>query len=89
MTTNIKSWSIQQIHAMYAIYGKQLDEYKGIADRFEIKLPLKPKPGELVTYANGSQEFMGRFYFSVKRINDQIQILDHEIARRNNLVGVM
>lgn len=83
------SWSWQNIQAVYQILGRQLNEYKEIADRFEMDLPLKPRPGEIIQYADGSTDFIHHFYAGVSRINEHLRALDQEIARRNKLIGVM
>lgn len=90
------SWSWQNIQKMYELYGKQLETYRDIADRFELQLPitkeqpLKLKPGDVITTADaGRHAFVGAFARDVRRINQQISVLDTEIARRNNLIGVM
>jgi hypothetical protein len=87
--SNLQAWSWQSIHRVYTILGVQLDQYKDIAERFELDLPLKPKPGETIRYADGSTDFIRHFYVGVHRINEHLRVLDAEIARRNQLVGVM
>lgn len=81
---------------MYGIYGRQLEDYRDLADRFELGLPLhknqplRLKPGDLITVADaGHYAFVGAFTRDVTRINDHLRVLDTEIARRNKLIGVM
>lgn len=83
------NWSWQDIQRVYRILGTQLEGYADIAGRFEIQLPLKPKPGEIIRYANGEEKFVSSFYAGVCRINAHLAVLDDEIARRNKLIGVM
>lgn len=83
------TWSWQDIFRLYKIYGIQLQEYKDIADRFEIDLPIEPKPGVLIRYASGEERFVSGFYAGVVRINGHLKVLDDEIRRRNELIGVM
>jgi hypothetical protein len=87
--SNLASWSWQSIQSTYEILGTQLNNYKEVADRFELDLPLKPKPGETIRYADGSTDFIRHFYVGVHRINEHLRVLDAEIARRNELIGVM
>lgn len=89
LSNNLQAWSWQSIQRTYAILGSQLNDYKEVAERFELDLPLKPKPGETIQYADGSTDFIHHFYVGVRRINEHLRVLDAEIARRNLLVGVM
>jgi hypothetical protein len=83
------SWSWQSIQAVYQVLGHQLDDYKDIADRFEIHLPIDPTPGAMVPIPVGAEDFIHHWYNGVVRINGQLKVLDQEIARRNELIGVM
>lgn len=86
---SLAAWSIQEIQALYLIYGRQLEEYKDIADRFEINLPVEAEPGEVIPVPVGAESFVNSWYNTVHKINSQIRVLDAEISRRNTLVGVM
>lgn len=85
----LSSWSWQDIQRSYRILGAQLQEYKNTADRFEIELPLVPRPGEVIKYAGGEEIFVTKFYKGVCRINSYLEVLDIEISRRNQLIGVI
>lgn len=87
--TKLQSWSWQDITRCYRIFGIQLQEYKDIADRFEIPLPLEVKPGEIIRYSDGEERFVSGFYAGVSRINGHLKVLDDEIKRRDSLIGVM
>lgn len=90
MIEALQSWSWGDIQAVYKVLGHQLKDYKDTADRFEIDLPIRVKPGEMIQYGGPqSRHFIERWYLGVNRIVMQIDALDYEIARRNNLIGVM
>lgn len=91
MLETLKSWSWQDIQAVYEVLGHQLRDYKDTADRFELKLPMRLKPGAVLPLDGDPQraEFVGRWYLGVNRLNMQIDALDYEISRRNKLIGVM
>lgn len=90
MLDALQSWSWQDIQSVYAILGQQLREYKDTADRFEIKLPIRVKPDQIIPYGGPIQaNFIERWYLGVNRLVMQLDALDYEIARRNNLIGVM
>ena len=89
MQNKLGNWKWQDIQLTYQVLANQLMEYKEVADRFEMDLPLKPKVGEPIVYADGSLDFIHHFYAGVNRINNHLNVLDREIARRNKLIGVM
>lgn len=80
--SNIESWSWKDIMIIYRILGRQLSEYNGVHQRIGV-----PKPR--IDFADCENIFFIRFWQDVRRINEQIKCLDKEIARRNNLMGVM
>lgn len=82
-------WSWQEIFAVYKIYGDQLIEYKRIAETFDLELPVRIKPGELIGYSDEKVAFIDRWLGDVIKVNRYIDVLDQEIARRNKLIGVM
>lgn len=92
---SLASWSWQDLTRVYRIFGQQLIDYKDIADRFEIAIPMEYpkldlKPGDVISVADANHlDFIGRWYRDVVRANNQLKALDREIARRNNLIGVM
>ena len=95
-TPDIRSWSWQSIQSFYKVLGIQLEGYGDIADRFELQLPLdRPtvrqlKPGDIVTVAeSGRYTFVARLCTEVKLVNDQLNVLDAEISRRSQLIGIM
>lgn len=81
------SW--QQIAQVYKKYGNQLNEYRAIAIRFDLDLPIKFRPGEIFEYTPDFADFLGRYVLGVSKLNKQLAVLDTEIARRNKLIGVM
>ena len=90
--SDIKSWSWGDIIAVYRILGSQLSEYKRIAEFIDPHqyVDLNPKPGAIIPIAKFEHAlWVGAWHRSVTRINEQIDCLDKEIARRNNLIGVM
>lgn len=82
MRGNLQSWSWGDIIAIYRILGVMLSEYNGVHQRIGV-----PKPN--IKYADHENIFFLRFWGDVKRINEQLQVLDTEIARRNSLIGVI
>lgn len=68
---------------MYRIYGEQIQEYAGVAERIEIPSTID------INLSDNDNIFILRFWRDVKRIDAQIRVLDAEINRRNNLVGVV
>jgi len=94
MKSKLSSWSWQDIHCVYQTFSNQLMEYKMVADRFEIPVPMDK---ELRTMTHGIvkakdqqfQDFINRWFRDVNKIVGQLSVLDREIARRNKLIGVM
>lgn len=82
MRGNLQSWSWGDIQRIYAILGGMLSQYQGINDRIGV-------PRAHIAYQDHENIFFIRFWQDVKRINEQLQCLDREIARRNNLIGVI
>mgnify|MGYP001562020752 FL=1 len=82
MQGNLQSWSWGDIQAIYAILGRQLQEYDNVNKRIGI-----PKPH--IELSDESNIFILRFWRDVKRLNEQVKCLDREIKRRNNLIGVI
>ena len=82
MRGNLQSWSWKDIQSIYAIIGRQLAEYNGVHQRVNV-------PHAHIDNSDQENIFFLRFWGDVKRLDEQIQCLDREIARRNNLIGVM
>lgn len=82
MRNNLQSWSWGDIQSIYGILGRMLSEYNGIHQRIGV-----PKPH--IAFGDCENIFFLRFWGDVTRINEQLKVLDREIARRNNLIGVM
>lgn len=82
MRGNLQSWSWKDIQSIYKILGRQLAEYNGIHQRVGV-------PKAHIELNDESNTFILRFWSDVKRLNEQINCLDQEIARRNNLIGVI
>lgn len=92
MRGNLGAWSWGDIQSIYAILGRQLQEYKRIADILhpEQYIDLTPKPGTVIPISKFENVlWIGKWHQDVERINEQLTCLDREIARRNNLIGVM
>lgn len=91
-TPQLAKWSWQDITKVYQNYGEQLKEYARMRPIFGIDeaIDLVPKPGQMVPVESFENVLaVGRWFTDVTRINDHIKMLDHEIARRNKLIGVM
>lgn len=82
MRGTLGSWRWQDIQSIYAILGRMLGEYNGVHSRIGV-----PKPR--IEYGDAENIFFIRFWQDVVRINEQLKVLDREIARRNKLIGVM
>lgn len=82
MQGSLPSWSWQDIQRIYGILGQMLSEYHNVHKRIGV-----PQPH--IELTDESNIFLFRFWGDVNRINDQLKALDREIARRNNLMGVM
>lgn len=86
MSNRLAKYSIQQLQAIYTVFGNELKEYEDVAKRIGLKLPLN---GALPFTHPGEEEVCARWYLGVNEINRKIKTLDREISRRNNLVGVL
>ncbi len=84
MENNLGSWSWQDIQTVYAGYGKQLNEFARIKKAVglqEVKLDIRNSDLQNI--------FVLRFTRDIQKIDMNLALLDREIARRNNLIGVM
>lgn len=84
----IVSWSWEHISNMrQALFGV-MREYAGIGERLGIKIPIVPGQVILQPPASKSIEFVEWFIRDVNHLQAQLSVLDDEIARRKELVGV-
>lgn len=79
----LQMFSIQEIHATYKVLSKKLQEYLGIKKRCHIP------DGIDVQYTDDNNILILHFNNDVKYVLAQIDFLDKEINRRNNLIGVV
>ena len=84
MEPKLASWSWQEIQGVYITYGKQLKEY----ERIKKSLGLDKVEPEIEN-SESRKNFIEWFVRDVKKIDASIAELDREIARRNNLIGVV
>lgn len=80
---SLSSWSWASIHKTYAAYATLLKKYEGYQKRCSI-----PKSMD-INFSDENNILIARFWRDVKRIDAQLAVLDKEIARRNQLVGVI
>lgn len=80
MKNSVQSWSIQSV---YKSYGTLLGQYAEIDKRIAIPKQIDIK------FTDDNNVFIMKFWRDVNRIDDHLKVLDAEISRRNNLVGVM
>lgn len=83
MAPSLSNWSWQSIMKTYKLLGSQLSEYHGLRQR--INIPRNIDFG----YDDHTNVLIIHFWRDVERLDEQLACLDKEIARRNNLVGVM
>lgn len=74
-------WSWQEIIGVYAELGEVFQSYDEVNKRINV-----PKPA--INLKDEDNIFILRFWGDVNRINAQLQVLEAEIARRKQLVGV-
>jgi len=79
---NLGSWSWQDIQAVYKSFGLVLQSYEVVAQRIAI-------PKAHIQFTDPENIFLLRWGADISRIDQQLKALDTEIARRNQLVGVM
>ena len=79
MNHNVNSWSWQEIQKVYQAFGNLLDNYK------RINLPKTID----IKFSDKENLFIIDCHRSIARIDEQLTVLDKEIARRQNLIGVM
>jgi len=78
----LSAWSWKDISDIYGVLGQVLDSYKRISQRIEVPPPH-------IDYSDEENTFLMRWYSDIKRVDAQINALDQEIKRRNNLIGVI
>lgn len=79
----LHSWSWGSIQDVYAILGKQLKNHEAYRNRCNIPQNID------INFSDHDNTFIIRFWRDVNRIDAHLQMLDTEIARRNNLIGVI
>ena len=82
-TSPVSSWSWQNIQDIYAVLGRQLEDYRQLKKRFSIPRTVD------INFPDDKNTLILHFWRDVTKINQQIVVLDAEIKRRNNLLGVM
>lgn len=80
---SLSSWSWQSLHRVYKTYGLQLGKYAAVDQR--VKVPRKID----IAYPDSNNLFIIRFWRDVNRIDAHLKVMEKEIKRRNNLIGVM
>lgn len=83
MGQSLNSWSWGSIIKTYRLLGGQLQEYQGLNQRIHIPKNIN------FEYDDHTNVLIIHFWRDVNRLNEQLGCLDKEIARRNNLIGVM
>lgn len=85
LSTNplLSNFSWQDLQATYAHLGKQMGQYEGVHKRIGVPATMD------INLSDADNIFISRFWRDVTRIEKQFKLLDAEIARRNNLIGVM
>lgn len=83
--SNLASWSWQDIIRLYRAYGEQVQEYQRI--KKSVQMEWQGRGMNELSFA--AFDFDNYFRESVQRLDAQIHVLDLEIARRNNLIGVI
>jgi hypothetical protein len=83
MNPVVSRWNWQTIFVVYRELGQQLSAYNGIQKR------IGPMPQPHIELTDESNTFLIRWWKDINRINEMLKVLDAEIRRRNNLVGVM
>lgn len=79
---NLENWSWQEIHGTYKALGLLLQSYEAIAQRI-------PIPRANIYFTDPENIFLMRWNADINRIDQQLRTLDIEIARRNQLIGVV
>lgn len=83
MRGNLQSWSWHDIQSIYAIIGGQMLDLLGIKRRLNLPDTID------VRYPDAKNIMIIRVNRDADWLDDQLKVLDREIARRNNLIGVM
>lgn len=76
-------WSWQEIVGVYKVYGKMLRQHSEYKKRCNIPTTIDIK------YPDSANLFIMRFNRDVRKIDLLVGELDKEIARRNELIGVV
>lgn len=83
MRGNLQSWSWGDIQRIYSIIGGQMVDLLGIKRRLQLPDTIN------VRYPDDKNILIIRVNRDADRLDDQLKVLDKEIARRNNLIGVI
>lgn len=83
MRGNLQSWSWKDIQAIYGIIGGQMQDLLGIKRRLGLSDTID------VRYPDAKNILIIRINRDAGWLNDQLIVLDKEIKRRNNLIGVI
>lgn len=78
----LSAWSWNDIHLLYFVYSQMFLELNEIHKRVNF-----PKPS--FDFEDAVNSYLMRFWREVTRIDQQLEVLDIEIARRKKLVGVV
>lgn len=79
----IPSWSWQEIQYIYKAYGMQLIELSRVKRVFGLDMVQRGMKDA------GYQFVQEAFRTQVDEVDGMLSLLDAEISRRNNLIGVM
>lgn len=83
MRGNLQSWSWGDIQRIYAILGGQMQDLLGIKRRLNLGDTID------IAYPDEKNILIIRVHRDADRLDEQLSVLDKEIKRRNNLLGVM
>jgi len=78
----LRAWSWQDIISLYIVYGMMINEMLEIRKRINIVEPN-------IDFDDPTNIFLMRFHTDGMKISRNLEALDREIARRNNLIGVV
>lgn len=77
------NWGWQDIVRVYKVYGQMLKQHNTYKKRCHIPTTIDIK------YPDSANLFIMRFNRDVRKIDLLVSELDKEIARRNDLIGVV
>lgn len=82
----LEKYTWQQLYAQYRQYANRLKEIERYFKVLPDKKPLSATPGAITPSANDYQE---RLMLNAAQIDNKLAVLDAEITRRNQLIGVV